>query len=153
MKPVIAYFSCTGTTKAAAEKLSHVLQVPAFEIKAQTPYTTADLNWHDDQSRANQEQNDPMARPTFEPLSLPDFDVLFLGYPTWWGIPPRVVESFAESLDLKDKTVVPFATSGSSAPEKGGRELAGLLKDAKVLPASRVNGWSETQFKQLVDNL
>lgn len=146
-KNALVYFSQTGTTENAAEKIAKILNIPAHQLEAKVPYTSADLNWHNDSSRANKEQNDENARPEFKPLNLGDFDTLILGYPTWWGVPPRIVDAFVESLDLKGKTVLPFATSGSTGPERGVERLRKLLPDSKVLAGRRVNNASEAELE------
>lgn len=143
---VLVYFSETGTTESAAKKIANILDIPAMRLEAQVPYTSADLNWHDDNSRANEEQSDSKARPAFKPLEIDNYDTLILGYPTWWGVPPRIIDSFVESLNLKGKTVLPFTTSGSSAPERGVEELRKLLPDTLVLDGKRVNNASEAEL-------
>ena len=144
----LVYFSETGTTANAAKKIAKILNVPAIRLEAQVPYTSADLNWNDDSSQANEEQGNPSARPEFKPLKIDNYDTLILGYPTWWGVPPRIIDSFVESLNLRGKTVLPFTTSGSSAPERGVAELRKLLPDTLVLDGKRVNNSSETELKQ-----
>lgn len=153
MKYAIAYFSQTGTTAGEAEKLGHVLGVSPAKIQPVQAYTNADINWHDDSSRANREQNDESARPEIKPVSLGDYDVLFLGYPTWWGVAPRLIDTFIEQTNLQGKTLVPFATSGSTGPERGGARVKQLAKGADVKPAKRVNGFSESQLKDWFDSL
>lgn len=153
MKNAIAYFSRTNNTKQEAVLLSDLLGVPATEIKAAVPYLDVDINWQNKDCRANQEQDDQSCRPAIEPVTLPDFDNLFLGYPTWWGIPPRLIETFLESQDLRDKTIIPFTTSGSSPAERGGNEIKALLPQATVLPATRVNNFSKEQLNAWLNKL
>lgn len=153
MKPAIVYFSRTNTTKKEAQLLSQILGVSAIEIQPQKAYTDADINWQDDNSRANREQNDPSARPAIKPVQLPDFDTLFLGYPTWWGIPPRLIDTFLESINLSGKTVIPFTTSGSTPAERGGKEVRQLLPGVTVKDAERVNNFSINDLKKWVANI
>lgn len=153
MKYAIAYFLRTNTTQTEAERLGKVLGVTPVKIEPVKAYTDADINWHNDSSRANREQNDESARPEIKKVNLPDFNVLFLGYPTWWGVAPRLIDTFLESTDLKGKTLVPFATSGSTGPERGGARVKKLAKGADVKDAKRVNGYSEEQLKSWVDSL
>lgn len=153
MKAAIAYFSQTGTTQTEAERLGQVLGVTPVKIEPVKAYSNADIDWHNDSSRANREQNDDSARPEIKKPNLPDFDVLFLGYPTWWGVAPRLIDTFLESTDLKGKTVVPFATSGSTGPERGGARVNKLAQGADVKDAKRVNGYSQAQLKAWVDSL
>lgn len=113
---LVAYFSATGTTARAAEKLADVTGGELYAIEPVRPYTPADLDWHDRQSRSSVEMNDPESRPAIkgEKENIADYDVVFIGYPIWWDLAPRVIDTFIESHDLKGKTVIPFATSGGS---------------------------------------
>lgn len=113
---LVAYFSATGTTKSVAEKMARAVGGDLYAITPEKPYTSADLNWHNDRSRSSLEMNDPAARPAIagKPLNVKDYDVVFIGYPIWWGVAPRVVNTFIESVNLEGKTVIPFATSGGS---------------------------------------
>lgn len=113
---LVAYFSATGTTARAAEKLANVTGGDLYAIEPARPYTNADLDWHDRQSRSSVEMNDPASRPAIKggKENIADYDVVFIGYPIWWNLAPRVINTFIESHDLKGKTVVPFATSGGS---------------------------------------
>lgn len=153
MKPAIVYFSRTNNTKQEADLLSQILGVPAIALHPQQPYTDADIDWQNKQSRANKEQNDPAARPALEPVDLPEFDTLFLGYPTWWGIPPRLIDTFIDQHDLAGKVVVPFTTSGSTPAEHGGDELRDLLPQSKVIDAERVNNFSLNDLKKWIASI
>ena len=116
MKTLVMYFSPTKTTQRQALAIAQKLGADTFEITAHKPYTSADLNWHDAKSRANREQEDAKARPKLG-QALPDisgYDLVVLGHPTWWGKPPRIIQTVLESLDLHDKTLATFATSGGS---------------------------------------
>ncbi len=115
-KVLIAYFSATGTTARAAEKLADVTGGELYAIAPAQPYTGADLDWNDKQSRSSVEMNDPKSRPAIKGRkeNIADYDVVFIGYPIWWNLAPRIINTFIESHDLKGKTVIPFATSGGS---------------------------------------
>lgn len=115
-KILVAYFSATGTTARAAEKLADVTGGELYAIVPAQPYTSADLDWNDKQSRSSIEMNSPKSRPVIKGRkeNIADYDVVFIGYPIWWDLAPRVVNTFIESHDLKGKTVIPFATSGGS---------------------------------------
>ena len=113
---LIVYFSATGTTKGVAEKLQEALNVDIYEIVPEAPYTDADLNWNDRKSRTSIETDDPSCRPAIAG-ELPDltaYDTVLIGYPIWWGDVPRIVSNFVEQVDLTDKTMAVFFTSGSS---------------------------------------
>ncbi|MDD3027842.1 MAG: flavodoxin [Erysipelotrichaceae bacterium] len=115
-KILIAYFSANGHTARLADTLAKAIDGELHEIKPMQPYSKADLNWNDMQSRANLEMQDALARPEIEnPLaSIEEYDVVFVGFPIWWYNAPRIIQTFLESYDFSNKTVVPFATSGGS---------------------------------------
>ena len=129
-KILVAYFSATGNTEAVAQILADQLEADLFEIVPAQPYTDADLNYSDDSCRANQEQNDPDARPEIAAAvdSMEDYDVVLLGFPIWWGQEPRILDTFVESYDWSGKTVAAFCTSGGSGigtAESNLQELCG----------------------------
>lgn len=113
---LVAYFSATGTTARAAEKLANITGGELYAITPAKSYTSTDLDWNDKQSRSSVEMNDPKSRPALKGRkeNIADYDVVFIGYPIWWDLAPRVINTFIESHDLTGKTVIPFATSGSS---------------------------------------
>ena len=115
-KVLVAYFSATGTTARAAQKVAAATGGELYAIAPSQPYTDADLDWNDKQSRSSVEMNDPKSRPTIKGKkeNIADYDVVFIGYPIWWNLAPRIINTFIESHDLKGKTVIPFATSGGS---------------------------------------
>ena len=115
-KILVAYFSATGVTARAAPKVAEVTGGEVYAITPAKPYTDADLDWRDKQSRSSVEMNDPKARPALggERLDVSEYDVVFIGYPIWWNQAPRLINTFIESHNLKGKTVIPFATSGGS---------------------------------------
>lgn len=110
------YFSCTNNTKNLAQKIADVADSDLYEIVPEIPYTSADLNYNNDESRANREMNDEIARPAISGSieNMDDYDVILLGYPIWWGKMPRIINTFLESYDFSGKTIMPFCTSGSS---------------------------------------
>ena len=116
-KVLVAYFSATGTTARAAQKVADVTGGELYAITPAQPYTDADLDWNDKQSRSSVEMNAPKARSALggKRLDVSGYDVVFIGYPIWWDLAPRIINTFIESHDLKGQTVVPFATSGSSS--------------------------------------
>ncbi|MGM9713382.1 MAG: flavodoxin [Prevotella sp.] len=114
---LIVYFSATGTTRHAAEELARITGADICEIVPAQPYTSADLDWNDKRSRSSLEMNDPTSRPAIKSIGIDIkiYDCIFLGYPIWWDLAPRVVNTFIESNDMTGKTVIPFATSGGSS--------------------------------------
>ncbi|WP_099462881.1 flavodoxin [Parabacteroides provencensis] len=114
---LVAYFSATGTTTRVAEKLANATGGELYVITPAKSYTSADLDWNDKQSRSSVEMNDPKSRPAIKSKkeNITDYDVVFIGYPIWWDLAPRIINTFIESHDLKGKAVIPFATSGGSS--------------------------------------
>lgn len=115
-KILVAYFSCSGVTKAAAEALAVRIGGDLYEIKPKIPYTDADLDWNDRKSRSSVEMRDTSSRPAIA-TDVPDmeaYDTVFVGFPVWWYIAPTIINTFLESYDFSGKEVVPFATSGGS---------------------------------------
>ena len=116
-KVLVVYFSATGTTEQVAKQIAKIADADICEITPAKPYSSADLDWTNKQSRSSVEMNNPKARPEIKALSVDvsKYDYVFLGYPIWWDLAPRTVNSFIETADLAGKTVIPFATSGSSS--------------------------------------
>ena len=124
-KKLVAYFSASGITKKAAEKLAKEQGADLFEIRPVQPYTDADLNWNNSQSRSSVEMKDSSSRVEIA-ARVPDmagYDELFLGFPIWWGVAPHIINSFLEDYDLTGKTITPFATSGGSGYGRSNEEL------------------------------
>ena len=140
MKKLVAYFSASGVTRAAAKRVAEAAGADLFEIKPAQPYTHADLDWTDKKSRSTIEMNDKTARPAIaEKLpNMADYGVVFVGFPIWWYEAPRIIQTFLESYDLSEKIVIPFATSGGS----GMGNTASILQkscQAKVLSGKRMS--------------
>lgn len=139
---LVAYFSATGNTENIARHIQTVLDACLYEIVPEEPYTDDDLNYSSDDCRANREQNAPDARPAIAgTLEHPeDYDVMFLGYPIWWGEAPKIIHTFLESYDFDGVTIVPFCTSGSSGIGSSAENLYPLAPDANWLPGQRFSG-------------
>ena len=116
MKTLVAYFSASGETARLAKTIAQAAGADLHEIRPAQPYTAADLNWHDDQSRSSVEMRDPACRPAIagDAPDLTDYDAVFVGFPIWWYQAPRIIETFLASCDFSGKRVVPFVTSGGS---------------------------------------
>ena len=116
-KILVAYFSATGTTARAARTVANISGGELYTITPEKPYTDADLNWNDKKSRSSVEMNNPKARPALggKKLDISNYDVIFIGYPIWWNLAPRIINTFIESQEWKGKIIIPFATSGSSS--------------------------------------
>lgn len=115
-KKLVAYFSASGVTEDAAKKIAKAADADLYEIRPETPYTQADLNWQDKQSRSSVEMSHKELRPALadKDAKISDYDVIFLGFPVWWYTAPTIVNSFLESYDFSGKRIILFATSGSS---------------------------------------
>ena len=139
---LVVVFSATGTTKGVAEKIASITGADLYEIVPAEPYSDADLNYNDANSRATREQSDPTARPAIGSKleNLVNYDVIFLGYPIWHGQAPKILYTFVESHDLAGKTVVPFCTSGSSGIGSSATNLSAGAPDAKWLAGNRFSG-------------
>lgn len=139
---LVVYFSCTNTTKKIAEQISDITGGTSHQIIPEVAYTADDLNYNNSSSRANREQNDPSARPaisnTVEVLS--DYDVIFLGYPIWWGKAPKIISTFLESYDFSGKTIIPFCTSHSSEIGSSDTDLHSLAAQAIWKQGKRFSG-------------
>lgn len=129
---LIAYFSCSGNTRQLAEFAADALGADLYEIVPETPYTSEDLHYQDASTRAALEQNDASARPQISgPVpDLEAYDIVFLGYPIWFGQAPRIISTFLERCDFSGKTIVPFCTSGSSGVGTSDTSLYGLCSDS-----------------------
>ena len=134
-KVLIAYFSATGTTKRLAEKIAGVTGGDLFEIKPEKPYTAADLDWTNSNSRTSLEMKDKNCRPeiAFKIEDIEKYEVVFVGFPVWWYREPSIIDTFMESYDFSGKLVIPFATSGGSPIGNSGENMQKLAPDAKVL--------------------
>ena len=141
-KTLIAYFSASGTTAKLAKDLSAALGADLFEIAPQVPYTAADLDWMDKHSRSTIEMNDESSRPAIssEIADMGIYDTVFVGFPIWWYVEPRVIDTFLETYDFEGKTVVPFATSGGSGLGQAPQRMQALVPGATVLPGALLNG-------------
>lgn len=136
-KILVAYFSCSGYTKKLAEKLNQKVGGDLFEIEPITPYTDEDLDWTKEDSRSTLEMKDPLNRPPVKNKveNMDQYDLVFVGYPIWWGKAPTIVNTFLESYDLKDKIIIPFATYHSSGIGESDKYLEPSCKGAQYRKA------------------
>ncbi len=147
---LVAYFSCTNTTQGIAEHIQAETKGTLYEILPQVPYTSADLNYNTD-CRANREQNNSSARPAIKGSveNLEKYDVVFVGYPIWWGQAPKIIYTFLESHDFSGKTIIPFCTSHSSGIGSSDTNLHSLAPNAKWVSGRRFS--SGTSQKTVAD--
>lgn len=141
-KVLVVYFSTTNTTEGVAEHIANGLNADLYEIVPEEPYTDADLNYNDNNSRSTIEMNDPSARPAISGSveNMEQYDIVFIGFPIWWGEAPRIVSTFMESYDFSGKTIVPFCTSGGSGVGSSASNLEQLTSGATWLDGRRLNG-------------
>ena len=155
-RKLVAYFSASGATAKAAKALAAAINAELYEIRPEVPYTKADLNWTDKNSRSSAEMNDPSSRPaiTGNDAGIENYDTVFVGFPIWWYVAPTIINTFLESYDFSGKTVVPFATSGGSGMGRTNEKLRPSCPDAKLLPRKLLNGRiSEQELKKWVEGL
>lgn len=141
-KKLVAYFSASGTTAAVAKTLAEAAGAGLYEIKPQVPYTRADLDWTNKKSHSSVEMDDKSSRPPLadRDAHVEDYDTIFLGFPIWWYTAPTIVNTFLESCDLTGKTIILFATSGSSPLGSSATKLQDLTGSATWLEGQRFSG-------------
>jgi len=139
-KKLVAYFSASGVTKSAAEKIAAEQGADIYEIRPAVPYTEADLNWMDKKSRSSVEMNDPSSRPELADTgcNVAAYDEIWIGFPIWWYTAPHIILTFLEKYDFSGKTIQPFATSGGSGFGKTGDALAAFAPGATILPGKMI---------------
>ncbi len=152
-KILVAYFSASGRTRRAAEEIAWGVGGELYEITPLHPYTDADLDWNDKNSRSTVEMNDDTCRPAIAG-ALPDiarYDTIFIGFPVWWYVEPRIVDTFVESCDFTGKVLIPFATSGGSGISGAEKRLKSLCLKADLRAGKLVNSgaaaWARKALK------
>ncbi|MDY4836133.1 MAG: flavodoxin [Frisingicoccus sp.] len=155
MKAAVVYFSGTGNTKAVAEVMAEKTEADIYEIIPSEEYTDVDLNYNDNNCRANKEQNDDTSRPEIRnDLSATcDYDAIYLGYPIWWGTVPRIIQTYIEQYDLSDVTIYTFCTSGSSGIERSIQDLQEWYPDINIVSGKRFDGADESDIQAWLDSL
>ena len=152
----VVYFSATGNTADIAEKVANILNADKFEIIPEEPYTPDDLNYNDDNCRANLEMNDDSARPAIsgDMTALTEYDTVFIGYPIWWGTAPRIIDTLFESYDMSGKTVYTFCTSGGNGIGQSIDDLTSLCPDVTISDGRRFNAEAtEDDVRQWMNGL
>ena len=148
-KKIVVYFSASGVTKNAAEKLAKAAGADIFELRPTVPYTRADL------SRSSKEMNDAASRPEIAalPQDMSGYDTVFIGFPIWWYTAPRIIETFLDSCDLSGKTAVCFATSGGSTVAKAEKELKAKYPAVIWKSGRMLNSASDSAIAALLGQL
>ena len=152
-KILVAYFSASGVTKRAAEEIAAAVGGDLYEIAPARPYTDADLDWTDKKSRSTLEMKDPTCRPEIAgEIDITEYGKIFIGFPVWWYVQPRIIDSFLESHDFAGKTIIPFATSGGSGISGAEKSMKQLCPAAKWVKGKLVNGgaaaWAKSAVKE-----
>ena len=149
-KTLVAYFSVSGVTARVAKKMADAMDADLYEIRPVQPYTDADLDWTDKKSRSTAEMNDPACRPEIAGTveNMEQYDTVFIGFPIWWYVEPRIIDTFLERYDFSGKTLIPFATSGGSGISKAEKSLLAhcpnaVWKKGAVLHGSDAANWAE----------
>lgn len=138
-KVLVAYFSASGVTAKLAERLASAIGADLHEIKPEKPYTSADLDWRDSNSRSSVEMKDKSFRPTIANSveNMDQYDTVFVAFPIWWYVAPTIINTFLEAYNLDGKKIIPLATSGSSSMGNTNKELAPSCKGATLEEGKR----------------
>ena len=153
--PAVVYFSATGTTAGVAKLIAEETGGELFEIVPAEPYTAEDLAYTNDSCRANQEMNDDSARPAIsgDLSAVSGHEVVYLGYPIWWGTAPRIIQTFLDTGSLDGRTVYLFCTSGGSGVEPSVRDLQGLYPNVNIVSGKRLNNAGQADVQQWINSL
>ena len=151
---LVAYFSASGTTRGVAQQLADVAGADLHEIKPEQPYSDADLDWNDKNSRSSIEMNDKNSRPaiTDKLHDLHDYDVVYVGFPIWWYTCPTIINTFIEAYDFSGKTVIPFATSGGSSIKKACADLKTSYPTVNWKDGMLLNHTSKAELQKWVES-
>lgn len=154
-KTIVCYFSATGTTAEAAERIAEKTGGVLYEIKPEVAYTDADLDWTDKESRSSLEMQDPEARTAIggELPDLTQYEVVFIGYPNWWNTHPTIINTFIESTDLEGKTIVPFMTSGGSTIDNSVQKLHEQYPSLNIHDGILMNHVTDSELETLLTSL
>lgn len=154
-KIMIVYFSATGTTADAAYMIADITGGKLYEIVPQQAYTSEDLNWHSKKSRSSVEMNNPQSRPALQEdqEDIVSCKTIFIGYPIWWDLAPRIINSFIEKHNLAGKTLIPFATSGGSSINNSVVELRKAYYDLNWQDGRLLNGSSREAIQHWVEGI
>ena len=133
-KILVSYYSASGVTKRKAESLAKEVNGDLYEIKPKRVYTDEDLNWNDSNSRSSIEIKDKSCRPEIEDINIDidSYDTVYVGFPIWWGIAPNVVKTFLDKIDLSNKRIITFCTSGGSSLPPATKDLQETYPNANI---------------------
>ena len=155
-KILVAVFSASGVTKKVGKEIARIAGADFYEIVPEELYTAADLDWMNKKSRSSLEMNDPAARPRIagSALDMAAYDTVIVGFPIWWGVAPRIIDTFLESYDFSGKKIIPFCTSGGSGV---GRSDTALHKDvsgdAEWARGRQINRPNEAEIRRWLNEV
>ena len=155
-KVLVAVFSASGVTRKVGEEIARIAGADFYEIVPKQIYTPADLDWMNKKSRSSVEMNDPSARPEVagSAINMASYDTVIVGFPIWWGIAPRIIETFLESYDFSGKKIIPFCTSGGSGVGRSDtalhKNVSGNVRWEKGVQINRPN---ETQIRRWLNQV
>ena len=152
-KKLVAYFSASGVTASTAKKLAEAANADLYEIRPEIPYTVADLDWRDKNSRSTLEMQNKSSRPAIADKSadIANYDVIFVGFPVWWYTAPTIINTFLESYDFSGKTILPLCTHEGSRMGSSERAIASLCPNATLLEGLAVRGASAASARSDVE--
>ncbi|MCR5300706.1 MAG: NAD(P)H-dependent oxidoreductase [Erysipelotrichaceae bacterium] len=155
-KNLVAVFSASGVTRRVGQKIAETADGDSLEIVPEAIYTNDDLNWMNKRSRSSVEMSDPSARPAIRDRveNMQDYDIVIIGFPIWWGIAPRIIETFLESYDFSGKTIAPFCTSGGSGVGRSDTELhKNVSADVNWIKGVKINRPDETAIRRWLQDV
>ena len=155
-KVLVAVFSASGVTKKVGKEIARIAGADFHEIIPGEIYTSADLDWTDKKSRSSVEMNDPSARPEIanRVADMGSYDTVIVGFPIWWGVAPRIIETFLESYDFSGKKIIPFCTSGGSGVGKSDTALhKNVTGDVKWAKGRQINRPNEAEIRRWLNEV
>lgn len=154
-KVLVVYFSASGVTEEVARQLAEVTSGDLHKIQPEQPYTAADLDWTNKQSRSSLEMNDKNSRPSISDKvqNMEEYNVVYIGFPIWWYTAPTIINTFLESYDFKGKTVIPFATSGGSSIKKACQDLKAAYPNINWREGKLLNNASKKELEEWIKSM
>ena len=149
---MVAVFSASGVTKRVGKEIARISGGDFFEIIPREIYTSDDLNWSNKNSRSSLEMNDPSARPEIVNAvqDMESYDTVIIGFPIWWGVAPRIIETFLESYDFSGKTILPLCTNEGSGMGGSERDIKRTCPGATVKGGLPITGSKAANCKNSV---
>ena len=150
---LVAVFSASGVTKRVGEEIAKAAGADFYEIVPEDIYTPADLDWMNKKSRSSVEMNDPSARPKIagSALDMTAYDTVIVGFPIWWGVAPRIIDTFLENYDFSGKKIAPFCTSGGSGVGRSDTELhKDVSTDVTWIKGKQINRPNEAEIRRFL---